>query len=53
MEMIKGIPGHGYHDELVVRIIENAAHESQLRESLTEVVFSFLGLTAEVILEYF
>lgn len=36
MEMIKGIQGHGYHDELVVPIIENAAHERELIESLTE-----------------
>lgn len=38
MEMIKGIQGHGYHDELVVPIIENTAHEGELRESLTEAV---------------
>ncbi|CAL5342644.1 unnamed protein product [Camellia sinensis] len=36
MEMIKGIQGHGYHDELVVPIIENTAHEGELIESLTE-----------------
>ncbi|GJT12481.1 probable bifunctional methylthioribulose-1-phosphate dehydratase/enolase-phosphatase E1 [Tanacetum coccineum] len=34
MEMIKGIQGHGYYDELVVPIIENAAHERELTESL-------------------
>lgn len=39
MEMIKGIHGHGYEDELVVPIIENTAQESQLVESLTEAVF--------------
>lgn len=38
MEMIKGICGHGYHDELVVPIIENTAHEGELLESLTEAV---------------
>lgn len=38
--MIKGIQGHGYHDELVVPIIENAAHERELTESLTEAVYS-------------
>ncbi|XVE49946.1 hypothetical protein DITRI_Ditri01bG0122900 [Diplodiscus trichospermus] len=36
MEMIKGIQGHGYHDELVVPIIENTAHKGELIESLTE-----------------
>ncbi|KAJ0585257.1 putative methylthioribulose-1-phosphate dehydratase, class II aldolase/adducin domain superfamily [Helianthus annuus] len=30
MEMIKGIQGHGYYDELVVPIIENTAHEREL-----------------------
>lgn len=38
MEMIKGIQGHGYYDELVVPIIENTAHERELTESLTEAV---------------
>lgn len=41
MEMIKGIDGHGYHDELVVPIIENTAHEGELTESLSEAVFFF------------
>ena len=36
--MIKGICGHGYHDGLVVPIIENTAHEGELLESLTEAV---------------
>ncbi|KAJ6776279.1 BIFUNCTIONAL METHYLTHIORIBULOSE-1-PHOSPHATE DEHYDRATASE/ENOLASE-PHOSPHATASE E1-RELATED [Salix koriyanagi] len=29
MEMIKGIQGHGYYDELVVPIIENTAYEKR------------------------
>ncbi|XVF44277.1 hypothetical protein PTKIN_Ptkin02bG0107300 [Pterospermum kingtungense] len=36
MEMIKGIQGHGYHDELVVPIIENTAHLGEFTEYLTE-----------------
>lgn len=38
MEMIKGIEGHGYHDELVVPIIENTAYEGELTESFTKAV---------------
>lgn len=41
MEMIKGIQGHGYYDELVVPIIENTAYESELTESLAKAVCSF------------
>jgi methylthioribulose-1-phosphate dehydratase len=36
LEMIKGIAGHGYHDRLVVPIIENTAHECDLAESMEE-----------------
>ena len=42
MEMIKGIQGHGYYDELVVPIIENTAHERELTESLAAAVCYFL-----------
>lgn len=38
MEMIKGIQVHVYHDELVVPVIENTAHEGELTESFTEAV---------------
>lgn len=42
MEMIKGIQGHGYYDELVVPIIENTAHEGELTDALAEAVCSIL-----------
>lgn len=44
MEMIKGIQGHGYYDELVIPIIENTAHERELTESLAEAVRNFAPL---------
>jgi methylthioribulose-1-phosphate dehydratase len=34
LEMIKGIAGHGYHDELVVPIVENVAHERDLEGAI-------------------
>jgi methylthioribulose-1-phosphate dehydratase len=34
LEMMKGITGVGYHDELVVPIIENTAHECDLADSM-------------------
>lgn len=34
LEMMKGIAGHGFHDELVVPIIENTAHEHELADTL-------------------
>lgn len=40
MEMIKGIQGHGYYDELVVPIIENTAYEYELTQSLAIAVCS-------------
>ncbi|XP_073268366.1 probable bifunctional methylthioribulose-1-phosphate dehydratase/enolase-phosphatase E1 [Populus alba] len=38
MEMIKGIQGHGYYDELVVPIIENTAYENKLTDSLAKAI---------------
>ncbi|XP_010656980.1 probable bifunctional methylthioribulose-1-phosphate dehydratase/enolase-phosphatase E1 2 isoform X2 [Vitis vinifera] len=49
MEMIKGIKGHGYHDELVVPIIENTAHEAELVESLTEAITAYPKTTAVLV----
>ncbi|XP_024018201.1 probable bifunctional methylthioribulose-1-phosphate dehydratase/enolase-phosphatase E1 2 isoform X2 [Morus notabilis] len=46
MEMIKGIPGHGYHDELVVPIIEDTAHEEGLMEALAEAISAYPKTTA-------
>lgn len=40
-EMIKGIDGHGYFDELVIPIIENTAWESELADSLGEAIASY------------
>jgi methylthioribulose 1-phosphate dehydratase/enolase-phosphatase E1 len=34
LEMVKGVPGYGYHDEVVVPIIDNVAHEADLADSL-------------------
>ncbi|XP_055809043.1 probable bifunctional methylthioribulose-1-phosphate dehydratase/enolase-phosphatase E1 1 isoform X2 [Solanum dulcamara] len=40
-EMIKGIQGHSYYDELMVPIKENTAHERELPESLTEAIKAY------------
>jgi methylthioribulose 1-phosphate dehydratase/enolase-phosphatase E1 len=37
-EMIKGIDGHGYYDELVIPIIENTAWEHELADSLGQAI---------------
>ncbi|GLT86873.1 hypothetical protein SLE2022_049840 [Rubroshorea leprosula] len=49
MEMIKGIQGHGNHDELVVPIIESTALEGELREFLTDMIRVFLKTRAVVV----
>lgn len=49
MEMIKGIQGHGYHDELVVPIIENTAHEGELLESFIEAIRAYPKTTAVLV----
>ncbi|XP_024967484.1 probable bifunctional methylthioribulose-1-phosphate dehydratase/enolase-phosphatase E1 1 [Cynara cardunculus var. scolymus] len=49
MEMIKGIQGHGYYDELVVPIIENTAHERELTESLAKAIEAYPKTTAVLV----
>jgi methylthioribulose-1-phosphate dehydratase len=38
IEMIKGIEGHGYYDQLVVPIIDNTAQERDLAESMAKAI---------------
>ncbi|KAM0935895.1 putative 2-hydroxy-3-keto-5-methylthiopentenyl-1-phosphate phosphatase [Dioscorea sansibarensis] len=49
MEMIKGIQGHGYYDELVVPIIENTAHERELTDSLSAAIAAYPKSTAVLV----
>ncbi|CAM8888155.1 unnamed protein product [Rhodiola kirilowii] len=49
MEMIKGIQGHGYYDELVVPIIENSAHERDLTNALAEAIEAYPKTTAVLV----
>ncbi|OAY64042.1 probable bifunctional methylthioribulose-1-phosphate dehydratase/enolase-phosphatase E1 [Ananas comosus] len=49
MEMIKGIQGHGYHDELVVPIIENTPYEYELTDSLSEAIAAYPKATAVLV----
>ncbi|XP_030489753.2 probable bifunctional methylthioribulose-1-phosphate dehydratase/enolase-phosphatase E1 1 isoform X2 [Cannabis sativa] len=49
MEMIKGIKGHGYNDELVVPIIENTAYEYELTESLAKAIEAYPKTTAVLV----
>lgn len=48
-EMIKGLAGHGYHDRLVIPIIENTAHESDLTESLTRAIRDYPAANAVLV----
>jgi methylthioribulose-1-phosphate dehydratase len=41
LEMIKGIEGYGYHDRLLVPIIENTAHECDLADSMAEAIEAY------------
>ncbi|KAL9444070.1 hypothetical protein AB3S75_017281 [Citrus x aurantiifolia] len=49
MEMIKGIKGHGYYDELVVPIIENMAYENELTDSLAKAIDAYPKATAVLV----
>lgn len=49
MEMIKGISGHGYHDELVVPIIENTPREYELTDSLANAIEAYPKSTAVLV----
>ncbi|TYI96365.1 hypothetical protein E1A91_D01G067000v1 [Gossypium mustelinum] len=49
MEMIKGIQGHGYYDELVIPIIENTAYENELTDSLAKVIEAYPKTTAVLV----
>ncbi|UJR79422.1 methylthioribulose 1-phosphate dehydratase [Sandaracinus amylolyticus] len=41
LEMIKGLAGHGYRDEVVVPILENTDHEEQLADGLEAAIRAF------------
>lgn len=41
LEMIKGIAGHGWSDELVVPILENVAHERDLAPALVDAIRAY------------
>lgn len=49
LEMIKGIKGLGYFDELVVPIIENTAHEADLKESMDQAIKAYPKATAVLV----
>jgi methylthioribulose-1-phosphate dehydratase len=41
LEMIKGIEGHGYHDTLVVPVIENTARECDLADRMAAAIEAY------------
>jgi len=49
LEMIKGIQGFGYHDKLVVPIIENTARECDLADALEEAIVKNPGTYAVLV----
>uniref|UniRef100_K3WWJ7 Probable methylthioribulose-1-phosphate dehydratase n=1 Tax=Globisporangium ultimum (strain ATCC 200006 / CBS 805.95 / DAOM BR144) TaxID=431595 RepID=K3WWJ7_GLOUD len=48
-EMIKGLAGHGYHDDLVIPIIENTAKESDLADSLAVAIRKYPQASAVLV----
>lgn len=48
-EMIKGLAGHGYHDDLVIPIIENTAKESDLADSLAVAIKNYPDASAVLV----
>lgn len=51
-EMIKGIAGYGYRDELVVPIIENTPHEYELTASLEAAVLKYPKTVAVLVRDH-
>jgi methylthioribulose-1-phosphate dehydratase len=49
LEMIKGIEGMGYHDRLVVPIIENTARECDLADALEEAIVAYPATQAVLV----
>lgn len=49
LEMIKGIRGHGYHDELVVPIIGNTAHECDLADTMASAMEAYPATQAVLV----
>lgn len=51
-EMIKGMAGHGYLDELVIPIIENTPRESDLADSLSEAIVAHPRASAVLVRDH-
>lgn len=49
LEMMKGITGTGFHDDLVIPIIENTAHECDLADSMAEAIEAHPGSHAVLV----
>jgi methylthioribulose-1-phosphate dehydratase len=49
LEMIKGIAGHGWDDELVVPVLENVAHERDLAAALERAIRNYPRTSAVLV----